>query len=270
MKKYKTYSILGILGATLVICAFITIPTIHFQAPTGESDDIDLSYRGADLQGNLLNLTVSYSGEDCNFEIGRDIVISTNSDLSSPLRIDSCREVDGNLVYEFKVDATARNAIAENSTLYIEPPILYIPTEIRPVTVALSEGETAPLAAEARQNAAKDWFSIDHVTVNEASAGIYCVDIGITAQAEDLPRLPKLVINEERYGGVSSIDFDDNGNFASGQLLFEVSAASAAQWEDLLKDAYLEIEDALIRADAADLLFSPSLTTLSVVVDGEA
>lgn len=154
------------------------------------------------------------------------------------------------------------------STVYINPPILYIPTEITPISVPLVAGKTATMNTTdmTLESPSTSWFSIRSVTTEAISDGSYLIKIVVDANAKNLPRLPKLCIGDAQIGGISALHFDANDNFDFGEFLFTINANSEKEALIMAASSSLSISDALIRVDSSNLEVSSSTKLLSVLV----
>lgn len=261
MKSKKWLLLLISIISLLLLCAFAVIPSIRLS--DGKGQIIDVSYRAAQASKDSLTLSVDYSSAGTFFEIGRDIVVSTDPDFTAPLRLKNCTENNGTYRYEFRISNAERL-----KTVYIQPPILYVPAEITPITLPLTKGQTAKLSTEAAafQTAGINWFSIDTISIEPFSDGVYAAKIVVDAIGADLPRFPKLTIGQNQLGGISALSFDEKDRFQSGEFLFYIHAASQADAALMLSAASLTVSDALIRVDTEKLAFSSDIKSLSVVI----
>ena len=246
----------------LLLFAFTVIPTVRLSYD-GEHN-VDVSYRDAQFSEDKLTLTVNYESDGEFFEIGRDIVVATDSNFNNPLKMRKCDVGDdGSYTYEFH---------SENfdniKTVYIKPPILYMPAEITPVSVPMVAGKVARMSTEDAnfETAGANWFSVDTVNVEEASKGVYMVKIVVGAKAKDLPRFPKLVNGETQIGGISALHFDENDNFEYGEFSFSINASSEKEAAMIVATSSLVVSDALIRVDANVSVIASNVKSLSVVV----
>lgn len=249
MKSRKLLVSVSVLAVCLlVLCAFVIIPMVRLTGT--EQGQVDISYRNAQKIDNELILTVSYDGYGDSFEIGKDIVVATDSDFSNPLRRKSCIVEDSNYVYTFEMPEPA-------DSVYIEPPILYVPTEVSPFTISLAEGSsTTPDGTE--------WFSIESVETTGSTGGRFRVRIAIIPNTEDLPRFPELVSSEQRVGGMSSLKFKEN-EFIFGEFIFYIPAITLEDAESWINNSSLEVNEALVTVKATDLSFSSNIKTLSII-----
>lgn len=265
MKSKRGVIIVSIAVVAMLLCASAVIPTVQFSGIG--SNDVNVSYLDARTNNETLTITANYSSGEF-FEIGRDIIVATDSDFTNTLRMKSCDASSGNYVYEFNVDG-----VSLFDKVYVKPPILYMPVEISSVTVPLSiasglETETEIISIDTELEISEtDWFTVESVSVQGGTDGIYTVKVMIDAVSKDLPRFPKLCIGDSTIGGLSSLYFDENDNFDFGEFIFYINADSEAEAETTLAEASLVISDALIRVDADKMLFSSNTKSLSVVTE---
>ena len=261
MKSRKLIVLVAAIMCGLLLCAFAVIPTVRLSY--GGEHNVDVSYRGAQFSKDKLTITVNYESDGEFFEIGRDIVVATDSNFNNPLRMKNCDVGDGSYAYEFNSEN-----LDNIKTVYIKPPILYMPVEITPVSVPMVAGKVAKMSTEDVnfETAGANWFFVDTVNVEEESEGVYRVKIVVGAKAKDLPRFPKLVNGETQIGGISALHFDENDNFEYGEFLFSINASSEKEAAMIVATSSLVVSDALIRVDANDLAIASNVKSLSVVV----
>lgn len=255
--KRRISTIIAVIGV-LVLCAFIVVPTVRLS---GGEHDVNVSYQNAQVEKDKLLITVNYGSDGEFFEIGRDIIVATDKDFTETLQIQNCKANDGKYEYEFSVDN-----LSDLNRVYIKPPVLYMPTEISPVSVPLIEGAKANKDIESKYS---DWFSISKVEVAALSEQTFLVTVIVEALALDLPRFPKLTIGDTQIGGISALSFDENTNFSSGEFQFSLNAESEKRAIELLDNASLVLSDALIKVEAEEMIFSSSIKTISVIVVDE-
>ena len=262
MKIKKFALVISAVMVVLLLCAFTISPTVRLTSR--ESNQIDVAYLNAQVNNDKLTITVNYDSDGEFFEIGRDIVVATDSERSFPLRIKSCNVNNGTYVYEFDTEN-----VRSLDTVYIEPPILYAPTDIAKVSFPLMPGETVKMSTSKVDfgTSNSNWFDVRSVNVEEYNEGVYLVRVIVDAQSLDLPRFPKLCMGDVQIGGVSAISFDENDNFESGEFAFYVNAGSEKEAMMMIESATLEISDALIRVDSTDIDISSNVRSLSVIVD---
>ena len=261
MKMKRLTLVMAAVACVLLFCAFKAIPTVRLSY--GGEYDVDVSYHNAQVDADKLAITVNYNSRGEFFEIGRDIIVAADSSFNNPLRMKSSNVKDGCYVYEF--DATD---LGEAKTVYIKPPILYMPTGITSVSVPLAAGKVAKMSAEdvKFETASSNWFSIDSVGVEDNTEGCYTVRVSILANGKDLPRFPKLVNGTTQIGGISALRFNETDDFESGEFLFTVNAGSQKEALKMVAESSLVVSDALIRVDTDELAFSSNVKSISVVV----
>lgn len=245
-KKSKPWEyIVAVLCLAFIVYGFYSVPSIGINA-----------HKEAKASGETLTLTVDYTDYGTGFEIGQDIRVYTDSALTNELSKIRCTPENGNYNYEFEWGGDV-------DTIYITPPVLYIPTEI--------DKEVFPLSADMASSPVDmseepdEWFSISDISVDEYSDGVYSVAVSIIPNNDELPRFPMLVVGEERIGGMSSLDFDEGG-FSSGEFVFYVPCDDIELLRAQLSAAYIEIEDSLSVARASDLSLTSSVKSLRVVI----
>lgn len=258
MKSTKWLVPVLILVVLLTASAFMIIPSVRLSR---SGHDIDVSYPNAELSGDTLEITVEFkttAGE--YFEVGRHIIVATDSDFTNVLPMTGCKPAGGIYVYEY--DAKGLDDV---KTLYVKPPIVYVPTEITPVSVPLSEGKVAKINTGLSQskNTGKDWFTVESVDIGGSGSAT----VTINALSGDVPRFMKIVNGESEYVNLSSVaNFDnDTGNFEYGEYSFILPADSEDEAAAFMETASLVVTDALIRVDADDLPISTSTKSISVV-----
>lgn len=231
------------------LCAYAVIPGLRLNSGSGQS--VDVSYPSAQLKDNTLTIVVEYDSAGAFFEIGRDIVVATDRDFSAQLRR-SGSTVEGNrYIHQYLV----KGAVPE--TLYIKPPILYIPTEIDAVTVPLRPVDDAPVDA---------WLTVSAIDAKEAAEGMYTILVTVTANTADLPRFPRLVVGDRVIGGAAALNFDEDGNFASGVFQYDVKADSKEAALTQVANANIVVENALLRVDSSKLRIGSDVQSVTVVV----
>ncbi|MBR4057901.1 MAG: hypothetical protein IKK00_07190 [Oscillospiraceae bacterium] len=251
----------AVLILLLALSAFIIIPAVRLSR---SGHDIDVSYPNAELSGDTLEITVEFkttAGE--YFEVGRHIIVATDPDFTNVLPMTGCKPADGIYVYEY--DAKGLDDV---KTLYVIPPIVYVPTEITPVSVPLAEGKVAKFSDDDpdAKIAGKDWFTVESVDIGESGAAT----VVINALSGDVPRYLKIVNGESEYANLSSVNNfkNDTSDFKSGEYTFALPIDSEDEAAAFMESASLVVTDALIRVDADDLPISSSIKSISVVTDG--
>ena len=251
----------AVLILLLALSAFLIIPAIRLSR---SGHDIDVSYPNAELSGDTLEITVEFkttAGE--YFEVGRHIIVATDPDFTNVLQMTGCKPADGIYVYEY--DAKGLDDV---KTLYVIPPIVYVPTEITPVSVPLAEGKVAKFSDDDpdAKIAGKEWFTVASVDIGSSGAAT----VVINALSGDVPRFLKIVNGESEYANLSSVNNfkTDNSDFKSGEYTFVLPIDSEDEAAAFMESASLVVTDALIRVDADELPISSSIKSISVVTDG--
>lgn len=261
MKTNKWLVLVLILIVLLTASAFIAVPSVRLS---NSGHDIDVSYHNAELSDDALKISVEYKSAGEHFEIGRDIIVATDSDFTNVLQIKACKPEGGIYVYEY-----APENLSEVKTLYIKSPILYVPTEISSVSVPLAVGKIAKSNAGLSQskNTGKNWFTVESIDIEEAETGIYAVKVTVDAQTKDLPRFPMLVSGDKQYGGLAATYFDENDNFDYGEFIFPVPADDEAAVAAMVAESSLVFSDAMVRVDEGNRSASSDVKTISVVTE---
>jgi len=252
MKNKKTFLVTCVLCVALALCAFVVLPKVSLKST--QNDTIDVSYLSAKQNEDTLILSVNYESYGEFFEIAKDISVATDEKFSNTLTKISSTPKDNQYIYEFKLDKPT-------DTIFITPPILYLPVEVEPVSIALTSNNSS-LTTES-----ESWFSITSVSVNEAEEGNYYVSIIINPTNEDLPRFPKLILGKESLGGISSLNFDENDKFNFGEFIFYFSAKDIDDAYDMLEGASLVVDQALIKVSATDIGISSMTKSLNVIME---
>lgn len=243
-----------VLIATIILCSFTIIPTIILQSDNG--DTVNLSYLDAivDADNNTLTLYANYNNYGNSFEIGQDLVVSTDHDFNTVLKMTSCVLEKDRYVYTFAID----NPV---SKIFISPPVLYVPADISATETKLSSSNAkVTLGSE-------EWFTISSVETSEIEKGLFAVKVSIIPKNDILPRLPKLVIDGKKYGASSSLSFNEEKTFISGEFCFFVPTESAENLSAMLESATLVVENALNKVYAKDSIFSTNIESLDIVVE---
>ncbi len=257
----KWLLIAAVLIALLALSAFLIIPAVRLSR---SGHDIDVSYPNAELSGDTLEITVEFkttAGE--YFEVGRHIIVATDPDFTNVLQMTGCKPADGIYVYEY--DAKGLDDV---KTLYVIPPIVYVPTEITPVSVPLAEGKVAKFSDDDpdAKIAGKEWFTVASVDIGSSGAAT----VVINALSGDVPRFLKIVNGETEYVTLTSVNNfkTDTSDFDYGEYTFALPIDSEDAAAAFMESAALVVTDALIRVDADDLPISSSIKSISVVTDG--
>ena len=214
------------------------------------------SCESSPVQGNTLTLYAVYESNADFFEIGKDIIVSTDKAFSHLLRMRSCipdNEQD-RYVYTFEWNEPV-------NSVFVKPPIIYIPVDIKMVSASISAGSTVMTSD------GKPWFTITEVTVNDSNVGSYTVVIIFAPIAEDLPRFPEIVARERTFGGITQHNFDENNVFNLGEISFDVSAVDVNEVNAMLEEATLNISHALIRTQPESMVVTSNIDALEIIID---
>ena len=262
MKPKKWLFIIITLFGLLALCAFGRLPSTCLSR---DQKPVSTTVCDAQITEDKLIITVSYDSHGNQFEIGKDICVALDANFTTTLKMEKCVVSDGSYVYEFLVDNPE-----EIDRIYIAPPILYMPAVISPVSIPLREGSAMKTknldVAKESDDAA--WFSISSVEVEEGSEETFIVVIRVEACSFDLPRFPKLMIEDAQFGGISALYFDENDRFETGEFQFYVKADTKDVVEEVLNDASLRVNEALLRIDS-ELIAVSSNTKAIVVLTGK-
>lgn len=237
MKKKKTSMLAYFLPFLLIPLMILYVETDGFGRFSSE--------RPADC----LTLTVRYPDLDAAFEIGKDIEVATDPDFTTLLKMESCRPDGDSYIYSFYTDNINRL-----KTVYVKPPILYMPTEITPVSLPLIPGQTATLSYDGRE---EDWFTVEAVSPEDSAIHVTIQGIG-----SHLPRLPKLETAAGQVGGTADLTLREDGTFASGVFSFQLADPSGAS----VADATLTLCEALLATTPERLDITPDSPSISVVI----
>ena len=253
MKTKKIYLVVGIVSLFLLACAFTIRPVVRLVS--ARNNKVDVSYVGATVEEGKLVVYVNYEGYGEHFEIAKDITVATDRQFTNTLRIAGC--VPKEEYYEY----TFRDIIKDTDTIYIAPPVLYVPIEINAASIPLTTGSVL------ETEDGNSWFTISTITVGDAVNGICPVSAMIIPNGDFLPRFPRIIVGEKTFGGIVSSIFDDNAVLSSGEFIIYVEANTSEEASTMLMDATLMLDQALLRVYAKDAVFSSNIKSLNVVVD---
>ena len=261
MKIRKLVLVIICIVIVCLICAFTVAPSVTLGYDANKLHNIEVYYSGAEVNGDFLTITVDYNSNNKNFEVGKPIEVTTDSNFTTPLRLTNSKSNGASYDYTFKLGNDK-----SLSKVYIKPPVLYVPTKITSVSTILDEGQTLKMSSKDRsyESAGADWFSINALDISEFTEGTYRVKVTVDAITKDLPRFPKLCIGGKEVGGIASLDFDNNSVWKSGEFLFDVFAASEQEVAAQLASADLTVNEALIRVASSDLTVSSNVKSLVV------
>jgi hypothetical protein len=245
-KTKKALLIAAIIILCFVLCAFAVVRIVRLFSASG--DKIDMGFEGAEVAGTELLLYVNYNSYGQDFEIGRDITVATDPNFENVLRPRSCTPNGSLYTYKYDIDEAV-------DTVYVAPPVLYVPKTIEPYCVPLYSDEDG------------EWFSISDVRTTKAGAGMYAVTVEIEPFDNTLPRFPKLDIGDGTVGITArstSHNFNADFMFDYSVFSFTVYAEDEERLNEMLKTASIVVEDALVIVEAKDVLFSTNITKLDV------
>lgn len=262
MKIQRLIAIIVLSISTLFLCAFTDDSMV--QLSHGDNHNVNVTYHNAQLKNDILTVTASYDSSGEAFQIGQDIVVSTDPNFETPLKITNCRVVDENYIYQFNIEDSSKI-----DTIYIRPPVLYKAVETVPVKVPLMEGQIVQRSIEATdfKTAGLDWFLIDLISVEEASETLFLVRINITSDAEELPRLARIHTEGMELGGLTVLYFDEEDIFTKGEFLYYIEGDKEEDIVSKLEKSFLVIENALIRMDETKTRSSLNVKALPVAVE---
>ncbi len=147
---------------------------------------------------------------------------------------------------------------AKPDTIYIKPPVLFVPSESVDVCTPAVEGAVAMIGED-------EWFSIRSVDVVRQYERGYNVVITIDALGTDLPRFPELHYNGLETGGLSSLTLDPDGTFVVGEFIFATDCEDESQAAELVSGAELVVTEKLVRVEAKDIEVQSNVIALDVV-----
>ena len=255
--KMKIVLLILLVCCTLLISAFTIIPSVTLSA--GDGNRIKLSFLNAKLENSTITIYADYNGYGDYFEIAKDIQVAADKEFNTPLRMLTCtvEQETGLYVYTFETECRV-------DYIYILPPVLYVPTSFSTVSADLRDSSTV------YTNEGKEWFNISSINVDAYQQGDFnIITVGITPTPDTvlLPRYPEIVCGEKKYGGFSSINFNEEDVFNFGEFVFFVPSDSIF---DVLSSS-LEINQAMemITADSFETFSTKMPNVCSVTVISE-
>jgi len=234
--KAKTILIasISLFCCVLLLAAFTVIPRVRLS--NGNNSHIDLSYLDVIFEEDSITLRANYKGYGENFEIAKDIKVATDSEFTNQLRLTGCsvEQDTGIYIYKFALEGYKEK-------IYVKPPILYVPITTAIASAAVDSGSTVYTAD------GNEWFTITSVKVDKYSDDFYTVSVMITPLQDTklLPRFPMLVCGDNRLGGASATNFNQDDVFEFGEFVFFVEASSIEEISSLIAGASIEINQAL-------------------------
>ena len=207
-----------------------------------------------DEEGDFLTIYMEYKDSSQSFEIQKDITVATDEEFSNTLRKISLVQTENRYVYKF--------ALNENvDAVFIKPPVAYLPVDIDLVSLVPVVGGTA------KTDDGLLWFTISSVNLSMRTGEECVITILIIPYNDMLPKYPRLVYKEISIGALSSLNFNQNGEFDSGEFTFHVPANNEDSVRLMLENSALIVGSALVRIHAEDLVFTSSAGTIFVISD---
>ncbi|MBR0140206.1 MAG: hypothetical protein IJM17_07975 [Firmicutes bacterium] len=233
-----------IIFAVFILFAFVAVPAARMMG-------IELPFIKETNPDGILELTADLNAYGEFFEIGKDIDVYTDPELTVRLRMIRCvpnEPYEGRYKYSFELPA-------EVNAVWITPPLLYIPNEIEAVSCGAAAGSAA------KRPDGEIWFIIDGCRAVKAADGLYTVSILIDPAAKDLPRSPKLIAGGQELGGTAALDLDGKGVFTSGEFQFSVKANDEDEAVRIAENSTIIIREELTAREADDLRITRTGTT---------
>ena len=279
MFEKRTHPAVTILSLAIIVltCLFFLLPIL-----TWDRDDIRQREDGGDnrysgtlsprLWGPALTVRADCSSYGDAVEIAQVPVAAADPDFTHTLELIQAVPAGGKSAYRYTF------ALEEGTdTVYLAPPVLQIPVDISPVSLPLKDGGE-PLTA--RLDGA-DWFTVSslllHSTPRQDGDGqLYTVTLTLDFAQEILLCNPQVEINGQRVRASSWTVLQSSGVGGSigknaldtGQLTFSFPAESDEAALSILAGASLIAEEAAVRTEAEDAVFSASMSDVEIVVTG--
>ena len=257
MKFKKLILVSGILCISLMLSigalAFLPsgTPSIHLESAL--TDAVDLHIASAEIGENTVRLYVNYDSYGSYIEIVRPMLVAADSEFTQPFTfMESIWSMEENqFVYTFEFDEQTFGG-RRASSIYVRPPVVYVPVEFETVSMPVAVGATMPVALDTSAARWGDpWFSISSVDVGELEIGEFLVSVMVTPYTADYPRLPKLVIDGNPHEVlVTHHRFDHNVEFIFAVFEFLVQADSVDEVYTMLEGAYITVDYAMFRTHA--------------------
>ena len=238
--KTKGFMWITLVFLTLILCAFVIFPVVRLTAPDGSA--IDLTFKEPQQTEDGLILTVDYDAYGSFFEIGKDLEVYADAEKNTPLKMMQCIPNDGEYTYIFSL-------VDNIDTIWVVPPILYIPEQIEPVYCAAEAGSVA------EGTDGLPWFTITGSKAVKNGEHACTVSIVIEPASSDLPRFPKLIIEDQELGGTAAMNFDNDGTFISGEFQYIIKAADVEEAEEIVRGSKIVVCDKLkmVKAEGLDI-----------------
>ena len=241
-------------GLGLAVCL---VPTLCAATPlmsanlNNEIDDtVQISYLSAVKEDNTLALNVRYD-DAIEFEIAKDIVVSSDINFEDSYELLSVENIGGEYKYVF-------SCAEEIDQVYIENPVLYVPTEITPVIYDLNDTALKMVNNES-------WLDITSVKTENITDNVYQTVIIASPLGDELPRFPKLLVGDREIGGVSLLTLDENGDCTQAEFRF-VYRDNEGELNEMINDMELKIGNSLIKTSAENGAKAARSTKISLPV----
>jgi len=258
MKNKKVILVILVVVVSGLLCAYSFAPSIRLAF--GEKTTT-FWYNNATSRNGKLLITVNYDSNGAFFEIGKEMVVSTDRNFTNPLKLVKCDAKEGSYLYEYSV-----KDFENIDTVYIKPPVLYMPTSIHTVSIPLRIGEVAEMVKDEASTKAKsnEWFQIENIESGDREEAGYPVKVTVKGLMNDLPRFPRIKTEGNEIGGISALTFNEDDEFENGEWLFYLEANSIEQLQEIIEDSTIEISDSLVKV-AVDSVECSSNIALSIV-----
>ena len=244
-----------IIAGMAALVAFV-IPASSSMKDASGTYAVSAEYAGAEITDDTLLLYVTFDTNVDFFEIVRDITVASDETFANPFTLLSCIPDNGRYIYEFSVPD--RQTLEK---IYIEPPVLVVPTEIDTVTFSpqqcLEDQSMVYIQDE-------PWFTVSDISVSELDSTMYRVVVRILLESVNIPRFALMDINGLTIEALSSMNFDIDGIFDFGEFYFDIPASGEEEVEEVLANAEISISDALIRVDSGEIAYASNITGLTL------
>ena len=233
----KTFIVLMVLCAALALSAFAIVPAVNYSV-NGERE-INVSFpQTAEMDNDVLTVYANYDSYGEDFEIAKDITVYSDSNSANELEFKSLDVEDGMYKYEF-------NTVEQPSRVYIEAPVIYVPTEIETRAYAVNGAETV----HSTLSNDTPWIRVSDIST-EVKNSIQYIMVHVEGDhGTMIPRSPELVISGIVYSDLmSSVTFDDDMNFESADFVFGIPASEGKASVDILDVSELRVSNAMTKA----------------------
>lgn len=265
MKPRRVLFSVCIMLLGLMLCAFYVYPTVSFS---NENLNVDMAYLNAESDLGTMTVDVNFDSNGEMFEIIRDIKVYSDSNLSNQLKLKACAVEGDKYVYTFET-----NGKTDIKQIYLEPPVLYAPDSIETISAIAVKNS---ILKDANGD---NWFKINGVKIVDVTDEDIQLNMVITPYTSTIPRFPELVVGNKVYGGATAMEFDENGNFVGGEIIFllpldsmsTLSTGKISEGNDISLNnvAMIKVSDVLTRVEADNKAFSSNVKNLSVVESAE-